>query len=147
MCRDGGTLFLDEVGELSLNLQAKLLRVLQAHEFERVGGTRQLRVDIRVIAATNQNLEEASRAGDFRSDLYYRLNVVSLAMPPLRDRGDDGAGTREGQLSCRVPRVAPAHGRLQRGARLCTDVTLRLSPALSLAPRMSNPLVSTMCPT
>ena len=77
------------MGELSLNLQAKLLRVLQEYEFERVGGTRQLRVDIRVIAATNRNLEAAIRAGDFRSDLYYRLNVVTVAMPPLRDRGDD----------------------------------------------------------
>jgi Nif-specific regulatory protein len=86
---DGGTVFLDEIGELALPLQAKLLRVLQEREFERVGGTRPIKVDIRVIAATNRNLKEASRAGSFRQDLFYRLNVVSVRMPALRERKED----------------------------------------------------------
>jgi transcriptional regulator with GAF, ATPase, and Fis domain len=86
---DGGTLFLDEVGDMSANTQAKILRVLQEHEFERLGGTRTLRVDVRVIAATNRNLPQMVSNGQFREDLYYRLNVVSIDMPPLRDRKDD----------------------------------------------------------
>ncbi len=86
---DKGTLFLDEIGELPLNLQVKLLRALQERVVFKVGDTKPEKVDIRVIAATNRNLEEEIRAGNFREDLYYRLNVVNLWLPPLRDRGDD----------------------------------------------------------
>ena len=86
---DGGSLFLDEVGDMSPSTQAKILRVLQEHEFERLGGTRTLRVDVRLIAATNRDLTAMVGSGHFREDLYYRLNVVSIEMPPLRERKDD----------------------------------------------------------
>jgi transcriptional regulator with GAF, ATPase, and Fis domain len=86
---DDGTLFLDEVGELTPGIQAKLLRVLQTGEFDRVGGSRPIKIDVRIIAATNRNLEEAIKAGCFRDDLYYRLKVVELVMPPLRERRED----------------------------------------------------------
>ena len=86
---EGGTLFLDEIGELAPGLQAKLLRVLQEREFERLGGTRPIKLNIRLVAATNRSLPEAVKAGTFRNDLYYRLNVVSLNMPPLRERRED----------------------------------------------------------
>jgi len=85
----GGTLFLDEIGDISPAFQAKLLRVLQEREFERVGGNRSIRVDVRLITATNRNLEQAVANGEFRADLYYRINVVSIFLPPLRDRRED----------------------------------------------------------
>ena len=86
---DGGTLFLDEIGDLSPKLQVKLLRVLQEKEFQRLGSNQSLRTDVRVIAATHHNLEEAMRKGQFREDLYYRLNVISIHLPPLRERRED----------------------------------------------------------
>jgi DNA-binding NtrC family response regulator len=86
---DGGTLLLDEVGELSLKSQVDFLRVLETKEFRRLGGTKLITVDARIIAATNRNLEEAVKQGAFREDLFYRLNVVPIQLPPLRERGDD----------------------------------------------------------
>ncbi len=86
---DGGTIFLDEVGDMPLGLQAKLLRFLEERVFRRVGGTREMAVDVRVIAATNRNLEDAIEEGKFRSDLMFRLNVIPVTLPPLQDRGDD----------------------------------------------------------
>ena len=85
----GGTLFLDEIGELSADLQVKLLRVLQERSFERVGGNKTITVDIRLVAATNQNLKDSVKQGSFREDLYYRLNVVNINIPPLRERRED----------------------------------------------------------
>jgi len=85
----GGTLFLDEIGDISASFQAKLLRVLQEREFERVGGSTVVKVDVRLILATNRNLERMVQAGEFRADLYYRINVVSIQLPPLRERRED----------------------------------------------------------
>ena len=86
---DGGTIFLDEIGDIPINLQVKLLRVLQEHQIERVGSTEYVKIDVRIIAATHQNLEEKIKDGSFREDLFYRLNIVSLNIPPLRDRRED----------------------------------------------------------
>ena len=110
-----GTLFLDEIGDMSLKTQAKILRILQEQSFERVGGTRTIKVDVRVIAATNKNLEEAIATGTFREDLYYRLRVIPLHLPPLRERGKDitlllSAFTEElcRVHGCKPPLYAPA---------------------------------------
>lgn len=86
---DGGTIFLDEIGDIPINLQVKLLRVLQEHQIERLGSTESISIDVRIIAATHQNLEQKITDGNFREDLYYRLNIVSLNIPPLRERKED----------------------------------------------------------
>jgi Nif-specific regulatory protein len=86
---DGGTLFLDEIGDISSSLQVKLLRILQEQEFERVGGTKTIKTDVRLVAATNRNLEEMVAKGEFREDLFYRLNVIPIHLPPLRERYED----------------------------------------------------------
>jgi len=106
-----GTLFLDEIGEMPQPLQVKILRALQEHIVTKVGDTVSEAVDIRVIAATNRDLEAETRAGRFREDLYYRLNVVQLALPPLRDRGDDIVVLARYMLS----RYAPEYGSKVRG--------------------------------
>ncbi|HEX7708183.1 MAG TPA: sigma-54 dependent transcriptional regulator, partial [Thermoanaerobaculia bacterium] len=86
---DGGTLFLDEIGDMKLETQAKILRVLQEKEFERVGGTQTIKADVKIIAATNLEMEKAIEEGTFREDLFYRLNIIPIVLPPLRERKDD----------------------------------------------------------
>ncbi len=102
----GGTLFLDEIGELPLALQVKLLRVLQSREYSPVGDTRVLRADVRIVAATNIDLEQAARTGTFREDLYYRLNVIHVSVPPLRDRAGDVPILAEHFLKLALQRTA-----------------------------------------
>ncbi len=114
---EGGTVFLDEIGEMTPGLQAKLLRFLEEKTFKRVGGLQDIRVDVRVIAATNRNLEEEVKAGKFREDLFYRLQVMPVVLPPLRERrGDVGPAGQllHRPLQPRVPQARPAACRLPR---------------------------------
>jgi DNA-binding NtrC family response regulator len=113
---DGGTLFLDEIGDMPSGLQAKLLRVLQDHEFPRVGGTRLIKVNIRIIAATNKDLKKAVKNGTFREDLFFRLNVVSLSLPPLRDRPEDIVPLAEFFLSRHVREMKKPVRRFSKAA-------------------------------
>jgi len=108
---NGGTLLLDEIAEIPLSLQVKLLRVLQEREFERVGGNKTIRVDVRLIASTNRDLQEEVRQGRFREDLFYRLNVVPINLPPLRLRGDD----LEALVEFYVTHFARKHGKIIKG--------------------------------
>src|SRR2546428_7971835 len=107
----GGTLFLDEIADMPLALQTKLLRVLQEREFTRVGGRDAIRADVRIIAATNQDLEAAVRAGRFREDLFFRLNVVRIAVPPLRERRGAGPPPVQFFLAQADPRPGTAAAR------------------------------------
>ena len=111
---EGGTLFIDEVGEMAVGVQAKLLRVLEDGHYRRVGGTRELHADVRVVAATNKALEDAMRAGQFREDLYYRLNVIAVTLQPLRERREDVPELVEHFLRTRP--VGPSRCRIDPGA-------------------------------
>jgi DNA-binding NtrC family response regulator len=116
---EGGTVFLDEIGELAASLQAKLLRVLQQREFERVGGTRTWKLDVRLVAATNRDLAAEVQRGGFREDLYHRLNVVALRVPPLRERADDILPLARYFLDRAAPRCGRAVKGISPAAEAC----------------------------
>ncbi|MET0286926.1 MAG: sigma-54 dependent transcriptional regulator [Polyangiales bacterium] len=149
----GGTLFLDEIGNLSANGQMKLLRVLQTGEFERLGSNTTRKVDVRIVSATNADLPRAIQASTFREDLYFRLNVIELALPPLAERGDDILPLSEHYLAPLEPRpqladdaraallayewpgnVRELHNRLQRASLVCRDHVIRASDLALPAP-------------
>ena len=130
---DGGTVFLDEIGEMVPALQAKLLRFLEEKTFKRVGGATDIHVDVRVISATNRNLQEEVRQGKFREDLFYRLNVLPIALPPLRDRADDIAAARDVLHRRLQHRVQEAYPR--RDAR--RDAAASALPVARQRPRAS----------
>lgn len=109
---DGGTVFLDEIGDMPVLLQSRILRVLQDKEFHRVGGTRQIQVDVRFIAATNKDLVQAVRQGMFREDLYYRLNVLPMTLPPLRERQEDVLPLAAHVMACEGRRYGGERKRL-----------------------------------
>ncbi|MCG8608020.1 sigma 54-interacting transcriptional regulator [bacterium] len=163
---DGGTIFLDEIGDLPLDLQAKLLRVLQEGEFERVGGTQTLKVDVRVIAATNRDLKLAIQSGDFREDLFYRLNIFPITLPPLRERREDVPllinhfvnkyGAKLGKKISQVPQkvmetlqayhfpgnVRELENIIERAIILAKGETLQLDESLELLKNPSTHIVS-----
>src|SRR6266487_4319507 len=147
---DGGTLFLDEIGDMSPNTQAKILRVLQEHEFERLGGTRTLRVDVRLIAATNRDLPQMVAAGQFREDLYYRLNVVSIEMPPLGEPPTAGGPGRDQPST--IVKIPPTGIPLEDVERAALIEALKMSnwvqkdaaELLSISPRVMNYKIKTL---
>ena len=122
---DGGTVFLDEIGEMVLPLQAKLLRFLEEKSFKRVGGSQDIRVDVRIISATNRNLEDQVKGGEFRADLYYRLNVLPIELPPLRAHLEDVPRSRQFLRRCLQSRVSQVGARGERAvAGGCQEVRL-----------------------
>jgi len=131
---EGGTLFLDEIGEMPLSLQVKLLRVLQAREYSPVGDNRTLKADVRIVAATNVNLENAVQAGTFREDLYYRLNVFPITMPPLRERPGDIALLVEHFIA----KYAQSTGKVVRGADTAAIAMLSSYPWLGNVRELEN---------
>ena len=137
---DQGTLFLDEIGEMPPSTQAKILRVLEQGEFTRVGGEQPVRVDVRVIAATNRDLHQGMRDGTFRSDLYYRLNVVSIHLPPLRERREDVVALIRHFLKAKADRAGhPREELQQRGARSPAAILVARQRARARKPRRARP--------